>query len=113
MSEEKRWYYAREGKPQGPLTEHEFCKLFSQGTLGANDFVFCKGEMTEWVKAETVPGLCNSSLELSPEPEPEHHAAPAHERAGLTPTIGHKRMKKQKVKRQKAYWDLLKKKKKL
>lgn len=111
MSEEKRWYYAKGGKPQGPLTEHELCKFFSNGTLGANDFVFCKGEMTEWIKAVEVPGLCNSSLVLSPEPEPEHHAAPAHERASLESAVGHGRVKKQKVKRQKAFWDRLKKKK--
>jgi hypothetical protein len=104
----KTWYFARQGKSYGPFTQHELCKLYGEGKFASLDFVFCKGEMEGWVKAETVPGLCDS-LELSPEPEPERHAVPFYERVGLENSVGKERAEKARDKRSKAYWGKLKK----
>lgn len=127
MEEEKVWYYAKRGKPFGPMTELEICRSFEKGEFTPEEFVFCKGQMKEWVKAGTVPGLCDS-LELSPEPEPEHHEVPAHEKASFVHEIGkenlkldaerrrreelarRKRLDQEREKREKEYWSKLKKK---
>jgi hypothetical protein len=111
MSEEKTWYFAKQGKSYGPFTEHELCNLHGEGKFGSNDYVFCKGEMEGWVRAETVPGLCDS-LELSPEPEPEHHSVPFYEKAGLEHAMGKEKVEKQRDKREKAYWSKLRRRKK-
>ena len=80
MAEEKKWYFAKEGKPFGPMSEQETCKAFEAGSFGRDDYVYCKGETEGWVKAHTVPGLCDT-LSLDAEPEPEHHEVPIYERA--------------------------------
>jgi len=109
--EEKTWYFARGGERFGPFTEHELCRKYEAGEFAASDYVFCRGEMESWVKAGTVPGLTDS-LELSPEPEPEHHSVPQYERVAFEHSQDQKRLKKQKKKRQKAFWDRLRKKSK-
>jgi len=80
MAEEKKWYYAKGGKSQGPFSQLELCRQFEAGAFGKDDHVYCKGETQGWVKASTIAGLCDS-LELEPEPEPEHHEVPLYERA--------------------------------
>ncbi len=107
-TEEKTWYFARGGKTYGPFTEHGLCKHYEAGKFASSDYVFCKGQMESWVKADTVPGLCDS-LELDPEPEPEHHQVPQYERAAYDHALDKKRMKKEAKKKQKALWDKLKK----
>ncbi len=109
MANEKKWYYAKDGKPNGPFTEHDLCKHFKAGQFGESDYVFCKGDMADWVKAATVPGLTDS-LELSPEPEPEHHAVPFHERAAFNHGADHTGLEKQRRKNDKNYWKKLGKK---
>lgn len=108
-NEEKTWYFAKGGKTFGPFTEHELCRHYEAGKFTASEHVFCKGQMEGWVKAGSVPGLCDS-LELSPEPEPEHHSVPQHERAAFDHAQDKGRIKKQHKKRQKAFWDRLRKK---
>lgn len=108
MSEEKAWYFTTKGKSYGPCTQHELCKHFGAGRFSASDYVFCKGQMEGWVKAGEVPGLCDS-LELSPEPEPEHHAVPFHEKAAFDHAQDQRKVQKDRTKRDKAFWDRLKK----
>ena len=106
MPNEKKWYYAKGGKPNGPFTEHELCKLFEAGEFGKADYIFCKGEMADWVKAGTVPSL-TGSLDLSPEPEPEHHAVPFYEKAAYDHNVDHTSLEKQRRKDDKKYWKKL------
>jgi len=106
MADQKKWYFARKGKAYGPFTEHELCRHFEHGKFAASDFVFCKGEMEGWTKASDVPGL-GDSLELSPEPEPEHHSVPFHEKASYEGSVDKRREKKRRKDREKKYWDKL------
>ena len=106
MSEESKWYFAKKGKPYGPFTEHELCKHSAAGSFGPNDHVFCKGEMDGWVKASTIPGLCDT-LELDAEPEPEHHQVPFYERAAFEHAGDKKRQQKERKERDSKYWKKL------
>ena len=93
MADEKKWYFAKDGKPNGPMSEHELCKQHQAGVFGPNDYVYCKGETEGWVKASTIPGLCDT-LSLDAEPEPEHHEVPLHERASYQQAQGDDKSKK-------------------
>jgi uncharacterized membrane protein len=48
-----KWYYADKGKSVGPVSEEEFQKLASSGTITPQTLVWHEG-MQEWVKYETV-----------------------------------------------------------
>jgi len=96
MAEDKKWYYAKDGKPYGPMTEYELCKAFEAGSFTGNDYVFCKGETDGWVKASSISGLCDS-LALDAEPEPQKHEVPLYERASYELSKGDQ-AKKQKPK---------------
>ena len=80
MADEAKWYFARDGKPNGPMSQHDLCKRFGERAFTADDYVYCKGATEGWVKASTIAGLCDS-LALDAEPEPEHHEVPLYERA--------------------------------
>ena len=95
MAEEKKWYYAKDGKPHGPMGEHELCREYEAGSFTREDYVYCKGETDGWVKAYAIPGLCDS-LALDAEPAPEHHEVPLYERASYDLTKGDHGAKKAK-----------------
>jgi hypothetical protein len=82
MAEEKKWYFAKDGKPVGPMGEHELCNKYREGAFGSKDYVYCKGETDGWVKAATVPGLCDE-IKLDAEPPPQHHEVPLYEKAAF------------------------------
>jgi hypothetical protein len=44
--------------------------------------VYCKGQTDGWVKASSIPGLCDS-LSMEPEPEPERHQVPLYEKVSF------------------------------
>jgi hypothetical protein len=94
MAEERKWYYAKGGQSHGPMSEHELCRQRAAGVFTADDFVYSKGATDGWVKASTVPGLCDS-LELDAEPAPEHHEVPLHERAAYNQAGGKQPVKKE------------------
>lgn len=110
MQDDQLWYFAKAGKSHGPMTEHELCKEYESGTFGANDFVFGKGKTEGWVKASTVPGLCDS-LTLDEEPEPEHHQVMPFQQALRAKAEDSRRAKKKHKERDKKFWDRLKAKK--
>lgn len=50
------WFYASEGKQQGPYPEGQFRDLIAQGVVRAETLVWSEG-MTGWQKAAEIPGL--------------------------------------------------------
>ncbi len=59
------WYYARDGKPCGPVTEAQLKELARAGTLRPQDLVWQEGNQ-QWEPASSVKGL----LPLSKGPPP-------------------------------------------
>lgn len=47
------WYYARDGQREGPVSEHEFARLVTDGTVRADTLVWHPG-MSEWQTWEEV-----------------------------------------------------------
>ena len=50
------WFYASEGKQQGPYPEGQFRDLIAQGVVRADTLVWTEG-MAGWQKAAEIPGL--------------------------------------------------------
>jgi uncharacterized protein DUF4339 len=50
------WYYAAEGKQQGPYPEAQFRDLIAQGVVRAESLVWTEG-MAGWQRAAEIPGL--------------------------------------------------------
>ena len=50
------WYYARDGRHQGPITAAQLRQMAQAGELQPDDLVFKEGG-TNWVPASTVQGL--------------------------------------------------------
>src|SRR6187399_860320 len=50
------WFYASEGKQQGPYPEGQFRDLISQGIVRPDTLVWSEG-MAGWQKAAEIPGL--------------------------------------------------------
>src|SRR6516165_8854482 len=69
------WYYAAEGKQQGPYPEAQFRDLIAQGVVRADTLVWTEG-MAAWQKAAEIPGLM-----------PGAGAPPALSQAGSRPVM--------------------------
>lgn len=54
------WFYASEGKQQGPYQEAQFRDLIAQGVVRADTLVWSEG-MAGWQKAAEIPGLIGSA----------------------------------------------------
>lgn len=52
----RTWYYVRDGKRVGPVTEGQLASLAGNGQLQPSDYVFTEG-MSSWQPASTVSGL--------------------------------------------------------
>ncbi|GLR89434.1 DUF4339 domain-containing protein [Bradyrhizobium iriomotense] len=50
------WFYASEGKQQGPYADGQFRDLIAQGVVRADTLVWTEG-MAGWQKAAEIPGL--------------------------------------------------------
>lgn len=50
------WYYALNGKQQGPVNEEQVRELVQRGVLRAPDLVWCQS-MAAWTKVEDTPEL--------------------------------------------------------
>ncbi|WP_339029264.1 DUF4339 domain-containing protein [Bradyrhizobium symbiodeficiens] len=50
------WFYASEGKQQGPFPEGQFRDLVAQGVVRPDTLVWSEG-MAGWQKADEIPGL--------------------------------------------------------
>jgi hypothetical protein len=54
------WFYASEGKQQGPYPEGQFRDLIAQGVVRADTLVWSEG-MAGWQKAAEIPGLISAA----------------------------------------------------
>jgi hypothetical protein len=54
------WFYASEGKQQGPFPEGQFRDLIAQGIVRPDTLVWSEG-MAGWQKAAEIPGLIGGS----------------------------------------------------
>src|SRR3954468_22943981 len=52
----RSWFYASDGKQQGPYPEIQLRELAARGTVTPDTLVWCEG-MTGWQKASEIPGL--------------------------------------------------------
>ena len=111
MPDEGKWYFAKGGTAYGPLSLQALCGQYATGAFTTTDFVYCKGQTDGWVKASSIPGLCDS-LDLEPEPEPEHHQVPLYEKASFQQSAGDGGGKKSKEGGDKSFWGRLRGKKK-
>jgi hypothetical protein len=59
------WFYASEGKQQGPFPEGQFRDLISQGVVRPDTLVWTEG-MTGWQKAAEIPGLVGGGPPMVP-----------------------------------------------
>lgn len=50
------WFYASEGKQQGPYPDGQFRDLVAQGVVRPDTLVWSEG-MAGWQKAAEIPGL--------------------------------------------------------
>jgi len=56
------WFFAVEGKQQGPYPESQFRDFFARGTIRADTLVWTEG-MANWQQASEVPGLLSGAGE--------------------------------------------------
>lgn len=59
------WFYASEGKQQGPFPEGQFRDLISQGVVRPDTLVWTEG-MAGWQKAAEIPGLVGGGPPMVP-----------------------------------------------
>ncbi len=78
----KDWYYAKDGQQRGPFPETHVRQLAVSGQILPHDLVWHEG-LTDWVAAQTIPGLVPEAAESgSGAPPPSTSAQP--EGAGAT-----------------------------
>jgi GYF domain 2 len=56
----RSWFFASEGKQQGPCSEAELRELVASGTITAETLVWSEG-MASWQKAGEIPGLLSGA----------------------------------------------------
>jgi len=61
----RSWFFAHEGKQQGPYPEEQFRDFVARGYIRADTFVWTDG-MADWQRAESVPGLLSSAAPPPP-----------------------------------------------
>src|SRR6202140_4598999 len=52
----RSWFFASQGKPQGPYPEHQLREFIAGGMVTAETLVWSEG-MAGWQKAGDIPGL--------------------------------------------------------
>src|SRR5258708_36216821 len=63
------WFYAKDGRKDGPISDEDLQNLISRGTIGPNDLVWKEG-MSNWQKASTVSGFVFPSDPTAPDSFP-------------------------------------------
>jgi hypothetical protein len=72
------WYYAKDGRQQGPVTSAQLRQMAQGGELQPDDLVFKEGG-TNWIPASSVQGLFPAggvSTRAAPAPAPARGAEP-------------------------------------
>jgi GYF domain 2 len=65
----RSWFFASEGKQQGPYPEAQLREFVAGGTVSADTLVWSEG-MTGWQKAGEIPGLLSGASEPPVLPQP-------------------------------------------
>src|SRR5216684_687952 len=73
----RSWFFASQGKQQGPYPEAQLREFIANGTVTAETLVWSEG-MAGWQKAGDIPGLLAGASGLPPVPQ----------RGGLSATGG-------------------------
>ncbi len=71
---ERTWFFASDGKQQGPYAEEQFRTLVAQGVVAADTLVWSEG-MSGWQQAGDIPALFPSAGGPPPVPRPGAVAA--------------------------------------
>ena len=71
---ERTWFFASDGKQQGPYAEEQFRTLVAQGVVTADTLVWSEG-MSGWQRAGDIPALFPSAGGPPPVPRPGAVAA--------------------------------------
>jgi len=69
------WYYGRDGRQEGPITDEQLRAMASNGSLRREDLVWRDG-MADWQPAGQIPGLPFPSPAYAPPPPPAAPASP-------------------------------------
>lgn len=75
------WYFAREGKQQGPVAEARLLEMIRSGEVGGADLVWKDG-MSGWEPVSKVPALAAALLAV-----PSGSSVPPPRPAGATPYL--------------------------
>jgi len=91
MLPDSHWYYATDGRQQGPVSTDALRDLLASGKLKASDLVWCEG-MADWSAAASVAALVPAVLPppmvavpVSPPPPATYGAAPDPRAYGARP----------------------------
>lgn len=60
-----KWYYAKNGGQQGPVSQEELASLLASGSLRPDDLVWNES-LTNWVAASAVPALQSAAIPGAP-----------------------------------------------
>lgn len=61
---DRRWFFASEGKQQGPCSDQQLRELIARGTVTADTLVWSEG-MSAWQRAADIPGLAPAGSAVS------------------------------------------------
>src|SRR5258708_8386174 len=64
----RSWFFASQGKEQGPYPEAQLREFIANGTVTAETLVWSEG-MAGWQKAGDIPGLLAGASGLPPVPQ--------------------------------------------
>ena len=65
---DRSWFFASQGKEQGPYPEAQLREFIANGTVTADTLVWSEG-MAGWQKARDIPGLLTGASGLPPVPQ--------------------------------------------
>src|SRR5258708_8849522 len=65
---DRSWFFASQGKEQGPYPEAQLREFIANGTVTADTLVWSEG-MAGWHKARDIPGLLAGASGLPPVPQ--------------------------------------------
>ncbi len=72
-----QWYYAREGKQNGPISRSEIITLASSGGLDPVKDLVWNSSMKDWTPAGKIEGIFSQNLSVSPADPANPYSTPA------------------------------------
>ena len=59
-----QWYYSKQGQQVGPVDDQTMQSLLANGTVQANDLIWCEG-MAQWTPAAQVPQFSQTAIPVA------------------------------------------------